>query len=233
MGKLVDFILALIAYVCTATVIAAALSFGYLWHTGRLNDEKMFRIVALLHDVDLQRIAQSHQGSEDDIPPEESSIANVIERQQVQDRNFEVKLLALQRGRQEYEHRLQLLKEQTDRYDRLAHEWQSRLRQQEQLTTQENLATVVAQLEQLRPEVAKESLMRWIEQDRMDDAILLMNKMAEAKLGKVLKAFETEEELDRLHKIHQRILTSGASKSRLQEALGELESLQGSNQQRL
>jgi hypothetical protein len=77
----------------------------------------------------------------------------------------------------------------------------------------------VSQLEQLRPEVAKESLMRWIQQGRMDDAILLMSKMSELKLSKILKSFETEEELNRLHEIHERILARGGVTPQLQKAL--------------
>jgi hypothetical protein len=33
MGKVINILLALIAYVCTATVITLAATFGYLWHT--------------------------------------------------------------------------------------------------------------------------------------------------------------------------------------------------------
>ena len=43
---------ALIGYVCTATVIAAVLCIAYLWQTDRLNEDKMLRLVAKLHDVD-------------------------------------------------------------------------------------------------------------------------------------------------------------------------------------
>jgi hypothetical protein len=137
-----------------------------------------------------------------------------------------VKLLALQRGSQEYHHRFQLLKEQADRNDRLAQDLQNRLKQHEELTTQKNVAKVVSQLEQLQPDIAKQSLMRWIDQGRMDDAILLMGKMSEAKLSKILKSFETDEELDKLHEIHQRILASGAGTSPLQKALNDLEPAQ-------
>jgi hypothetical protein len=219
MGRIINFLLALIAYVCVATVITLALGIGYLWYTGGLDDEKVFRIVALLHDIDLQQIADTHHRSDDEVPPEEPSLTEVVHRQHVMDRNHEVKLLALQRGSQEYHHRFQQLKEQADRNDRLAQDLQSRLKQHEELTTQENVASVVSQLEQLRPEVAKESLMRWIQQGRMDDAILLMSKMSELKLSKILKSFETEEELDQLHEIHERILAPGGVTPQLQKAL--------------
>jgi len=228
MSKIIRGLIALIAYVCVATIITLALIIGYLWQTDRLNDEKVFRMVALLHDVDLEQIAQAQKKSRDDVPPEEPSLDDMLHHQQIQDRNFEVRLLALQRGRQEYDHRLQQLKEQTDRYDRLAQDWQSKLKQQEQLTTQENLAKVVSQLEQVRPEIGKDSLLRWIAEGRMDDAILLMSKMSESKLAKILKKFETDEELDRLHEVHQRIISGGPGAStRLQEALGELNAVNG------
>jgi hypothetical protein len=223
MAKIIRTLFGVIGYVCVATTITLALILGYLWHTDRLNDEKVFRMVALLHDVDLEQIARARQKSGDEVPPEEASLDDVLRHQHIQDRNFEIKLLALQQGRQEYDHRLQQLKEQTDRYDRLASDWQSKLKQQQELATQENLAKVVSQLEQVQPDVGKDMLLRWIDEGRMDDAILLMSKMAENKLAKILKKFETDEELDKLHEVHQRIISGQTGQSqKLQQALEEL-----------
>jgi hypothetical protein len=225
MTRLIQMLFGLIAYVCVATVITTALGVGYLWQTDQLNDEKVFRMVALLQDVELQQPVESQERSGDEMPPEEIALEDVVRHQQLQARNFEVKLLALQRGRQEYDHRLQELKVQTDRYDRLAQEWQNRLRQQDELASQENLAKVVSQLEQVTADQGKALMMLWIDEGRMDDAILLMNKMSENKLAKILKEFESPEELDKLHEIHQRIL--GSTKTpQLQEALNELKSLE-------
>jgi hypothetical protein len=222
MVKIIQLLFALIAYVSVATMISLALGFGYLWHNDRLSDEKVFRLVALLQDVDVQQIGRAHEKSGDEVPPGEPSLEDVLQHQEIRDRNYEVKLLALQRGKREYDDRLQQLKVQTDRYDRLAREWQSRLKKEEELTTQENLAKVVSQLEQLRPPVAKDLLIRWLEEERMDDAILLMSKMSENKLSKILKSFETEEELNQLHEIHQRIIGGGAGTEQLQQALDEM-----------
>lgn len=225
MGKLLNIIWSLLAYVCIASVITIALSLGYLWHTDRLNDDKMFRIMALLHDVDLDQLAEANSKADDEVPPEEPSLHDVLHRQHVQDRNFEVKLLALQRGRQEYDDRLNELKELRDRYDRQAQDWQNKLKQQEQLTTQENVAKVVSQLEQVKPKTGKASLMRWIDEGRMDDAILLMSKMSETKLSKILKTFETDEELDKLHELHRRIIGGSGDATNLKEVLNELDTL--------
>ena len=78
MGKIIDLLLGLIAYVCVATVITLALVIGYLWHTDQLNNDKMFRIVAVVQDVDLQQIRASQQKKAgDEVPPEEPSLNEV------------------------------------------------------------------------------------------------------------------------------------------------------------
>jgi hypothetical protein len=217
---------ALVGYVCTATVITAMLGLLYLWHTDRLNDEKMFRMVALLHDVDLQQIAAKQKKTTEEVPPEEPSLATVSHQQQVLDRNFEVKLLALQRGRQDYDYSLQQLKELIVRNDRMAQDFERKLKQHQEQTTQENVAKVVAQLEQVKPAIGKELLMRYIAEDRMDDAILLMSKMSESKLAKILKTFETDDELDKLHEIHERIVASGGDATQLDKALDNVKPAQ-------
>ena len=228
MGKIIDLMLGLIAYVCVATVITLALVIGYFFHTDQLNSDKMFRIVALVQDVDLQQISAAPQKkSGDEVPPEEPSLNQVLNHQQVQDRNFEVKLLALKRGKQDYDASLSELNVQRDRYEQMVLNIQSRLKQQQALNTQKNIATVVGQLEQVKPEVAKDSLMKFIEEERMDDAILLMSKMSESKLKSILKTFQTPQELSKLHEIHRRIISGGPESTNLKKAISELNSLDG------
>ncbi len=229
MSKLLGMLFALIGYVCTATIITLVLGLGYLWHTDRLNNDKMFRMVALLHDVDLQQIAESQRKTAEDVPPEELSLTDVSHRQQVLDRNSEVKLLALQRGRQEFDHRLQELKEKTTRYDRLAQDWVSRLKQEEQLATQENLGKVVSQLEQVEPETGKDLLIKYIDENKMEQAIVLMGKMSDKKLANILKTFSTDKELDQLHEIHELIIKGGSKSPQVEEALGELKKVEAGN----
>jgi len=216
----------LIGYLATATVITMALGLAYLWKSDQLTDEKIFRITALLQGVDLEQIAAAEKGSEREVPLEEPSLDEVVGQQQVLDRNYEVKLLSLQRGRQEFDERLQQLKTQSERFDRQAREWETKLKQQGELTTQENLAKVVSDLEQVKPVTAKDLLMRWITEDRMEDVILLLGRMSETKKAKILKSFSTPDELDKLHEIH-RLLIDDSEKEKLQQAENELKSLQG------
>lgn len=222
---MIRFLFALIGYVATATVITLALGAGYLWQTERIDDDKMFRIVALVQGVDLEQIAKEQAGSKEDVPAEQPSVDDLAGHQQVLDRNYEVKLLALQRGRQEFDFRMQELRTQTQRFDRLARDWEAKLKQQDELTTQENLTKVVTDLEQVKPATAKDLLMRWIEEDRMNDVILLLGRMSETKKSKILKAFMSPEELDKLHEIHRLMIDNNKGKQDLEQAQEELQSL--------
>ncbi|HEY4235580.1 MAG TPA: hypothetical protein VGM76_19265, partial [Lacipirellulaceae bacterium] len=133
--------------------------------------------------------------------------------------------LELKRGRQEYDNSYENLKVKIDRYDQLARTWQDKLTQQEQQTSQENLAKVVSDLEQVKPATAKDLLMRWIAEDRMSDVITLLGKMSENKKGKILNSFTTSEELDKLHQIHRLMIENVANKDQLSKALGELKQM--------
>jgi 3-methyladenine DNA glycosylase AlkC len=227
MSKIIDLVLGFIAYLCVATVITAALLIGYFWHTDQLNSEKVFRMVALLQDVDLHQLAADQKKSSDEVPPEEPSLNEVVHRQQVQDRNYEVKLLALKSGKQEYDESFRKLKEKIDRYDQMVASTEDRLKQQQDKTKQQNVAKVVSQLEQVKPDVGKDLLMKWLDEDHMDEAILLMNRMSENKLKNILKTFQTDKELSKLHEIHRRIMSGGPEATKLEKALGDLNAIDG------
>jgi hypothetical protein len=68
MTRILQLLFALIGYVCTATVITALLGIYYFWRTDRLNDEKMFRMIALLQDVDLVQIAAKQKKTTEEVP---------------------------------------------------------------------------------------------------------------------------------------------------------------------
>jgi hypothetical protein len=173
----------------------------------------------------LQQIAEAQRATDEDVPPEEPSLDTLAGQQQVLDRNFEVKQLALQSGRQVFDDRLQQLNTAMDRYDRLARQWQDTLRQEQELKTQENIAKVVINLEQVKPATAKKLLMQWIDEDRMEDVITLLGRMSENKKAKILSSFSTDEELAKLHEILQMMLDGTAEKDQLTQALGELDAV--------
>ncbi len=217
----------LVSYFCIATVLSASLGFGYLWQTQRLDDEKMFRIMALVHDVDIESLAAEEAPEELGSPDEEPSLEDVARYRAVIERNYEVKQDALRRGRQIFDQSYEQIKEEMRRLAETVADLDNRIQQEGELSTKEAISKVVRDLELVGPDIAKDLLRRTLKQpEGMNDVILLMNAMSTAKLKKILQKFRTDEELDDLHEIHKTMLEGGPKQAVMEEALEHLKNLE-------
>ncbi|MCO6047354.1 hypothetical protein NG895_25920 [Aeoliella sp. ICT_H6.2] len=197
----------IVGYVSTATLIAAALGLLYLWNTHLLTNEKMFHILALMHDIDLEEIAEESKVGEVEVPREEASMADMSMMREIKLRDYEVRMHALKVGTQEFERSFRDINEGRQRYDQMANELQQRLHQQKQLASEENLAAVVSQLQSIRPTEAKKLLLQFLEEPGGErDVIVLMKEMQPSRLQKILSQFKTDEELEQYHKLLQLML---------------------------
>jgi hypothetical protein len=97
MSVIVRLMFPVIGYLCVATVLSLALGYGYLHSSGTIDDEVMFRIVALLHGIDMEKIAADQEIDSDTVPPEESSYDQLLQQRQLMMRALEAKQEDLQR----------------------------------------------------------------------------------------------------------------------------------------
>jgi hypothetical protein len=193
-----------VGYLSTATVIALAIGLVYLWQTQRLTNEKLFEMVALMHDVNLKEISEAEEFNQREVPVEEQSLDDYERLREIKLRNHEVKVNALKQGRKEFDASFRSLSEATNRFDNLAKELEGRLKQQGQLAMQESLRSVVNRLEAIKPALAKDELLMYLkEPDGERTVILLLRAMAENKRAKVLQQFKTPEEMIEFHRINQ------------------------------
>lgn len=197
----------LIGYLSTATVIAAALLLGYLWKANVLTNEKMFEVMALLHDVNLEEIAELEGSDDQEAPAEETSLDEFEHMREVKLRNHEVKLNSLKLGRQEFDVSFRRLNEATQRFDQIANELTARLKQQGELSQKQSIKSVVNHLESMKPTMAKDELLMFLKNsDGERDVIMLLKAIQPQRLGKIIKEFKTDEEKQQLQKIHELML---------------------------
>jgi len=216
----------LIGYVCVATVITAMLGYGYLRSRGRLGDEQMFRLVALLHDVDLEEIAQSQQLSPDKIPVEENSYAERQAQKAILQRHFEAKQEDLQRTLKGFSYQLRQVDAATTRYDAVRQDVKNFLQEQNTRIMQAGLASVRAQLEKLDPKKqAKPLLLDMVDDGRMDDVIMLLEGMKSRNRDAILNTFTDKKELDILYEIQSQMMSGKPLKPKIDEALETLNQL--------
>lgn len=220
-------IMAFIGYVSTATVLSLAIGLGYLWQTERLDDEKVFRIIALVHDVDIEGIAAEEVSEDAQTPPEEASLEDIAGYRALVARNHEAKQDALKRGSEAFNHDFRKLKTATDHFSEVAEKIETELQSQGELASKEAVSKVVRNLELINPEQAKEQLLRTLDDPNGDqDVIKLTNAMQPGKLKKILQKFRTPEELDALHAMHRLMLSGGPQAQLMQEALQQLRTLE-------
>ncbi len=227
------FLLALIGYLSTATVITAVVGLGYVWQTDQINDEKMFKIVALFHDVDLESFGNDDdaQLEEEVVDEEEPSLKETERLRQLMMLNHDVRIESLKRSQNEFNFMLSQLSKERDRFDEMAKELNQGLEQEKKKASQESVQNVVRDLQSVKPDIAKELLLKFLagpnsspeeKQKGLEEVIRLMSAMPVDTLQGILKKFQTPEELAQLHEIHQLMLKGGPREQAITEVLDQL-----------
>lgn len=226
MGLLIRMLFPLIGYACVATVISGAIAYGYLVKSGKLDDEKLFRITAILQDVDLEEIEQASHAEEPGTPPEEPSYEQQRRQYQTISLQFDVKEKQLADSLVDFDYQLKRLSGATEQYSRLRAEVEEYLVQQGNLVLSVEMQKVRKQLESLIPKKqAKPILIKYITDDRIDDVIMLLGSMKPRDQEAILRTFDAPEDLEMLYRIQRKMLAGEPAKPFIDSQLQALEQL--------
>jgi hypothetical protein len=225
MSRLLGLLLPLIGYGCVATVIFAGIAYGYLRKSGKLDDETVFRIVALVHGVDLEEIEKSKKAAAPGTPAEEPSFDQQQQQFQTASLHFDAKRKQLADSLVDFDYRLKQLNAATDQYATLKADVQKYLDEQGKLVLSQAVQQVREQLEILKPKLAKPLLINYIKDNRIDEVILLLGSMKPGPRQDILNLFQTDDELEMLYRIERKILAGDPVKPFIDEKLKELEQL--------
>ena len=206
--------------------MTGALGFGYLRKSGKLNDETLYRIVALVHGVDLDEIEQAQEAVAAETPPEEPSFAEQQQFAQAATIQFDAKQKQLASSLLEFDHQLKRLTSEANRYTMLGDSVKQELETQKQMVLNQQIIEVSKQIESMDPDTqAKPMLALRIEQDRLDEVILLLNNMKPRSRTAILNTFTTEQDIENLYKVQRKMLEGGQAVEFINERLQELEQL--------
>lgn len=225
MSRMLGLLLPLIGYVCVASVISAALGYGYLRKSGKLNDETLFRVVALVQGVDLEEIVKESEVQGDQVPAEEPSFDQQQRHMQTASLHFDAKQKQLAVSLVNFDYQLKQLNAAIDNYARLKAEVADYLDEQGKLVLQEAMQDVREQLELLSPKQAKPILLKYITDNRIDDVIMLLGSMKSRNREAILKTFTDDEDKEMLYRIQRKMLAGEPVKPFIDEKLEALEQL--------
>lgn len=226
MTGLVRVMFPLIGYFCTATVITLAASLSYMRMTGMLDDEKMFKMASVLHDINLEKISEQYELSDDDVPPEETSYKQAIEISQIARLQLQARIDDLDKNIRAFKDLEKSVNFNMSRYNLLKKEVDQYLDQLKDKARDTGLVAVRQQLETLNPKKqAKPLFLEWIEEDRIDDVILLLNGISPRSRRAIILAFDSPDDVQMLKRIYERMLSGHPEKTEIEKRLKQLEQL--------
>ena len=226
MAGMIRILFPFIGFLCTASVITLVLGFGYLRNSGMLDDEKMFRIVSLIHGVDMDEIAQQQTFVEEDVPQEETSYQQEIEHSQIARLQLQAKQDDIDKNIVVFQDLKKTVSVDMARYQALKGEVEEYLRQREERARQSGLQAVAQQLESLiAKKQGKPLLVGWLSEGRIDDVILLLNRINPRTRQELIRTFDTPEDVQMLKKIYEQMLSGHPEKTFIEQKLQDLQKL--------
>ncbi len=230
MGLIVRILFPIIAYICVATVITLGAGYGYLRQSGALDDQRMFRIVSLLHGIDLDQVAEDYESSHTSVPPEELSYDQRQEQVQIASLHIHAKQDELEKEISEFNNRFRELGTRMDRFNKIQNEVEHFFDQRRNVALESGIVAVRNQIKNLvAKKQAKPILIKMLKEKRTDQVILLLNGMSLRNRTDILKTFTSEEEVEMLYHLQKQMLAGDPEKSFLDEKLKEFERGQGQN----
>ncbi|HVX11041.1 MAG TPA: hypothetical protein VHC22_07670 [Pirellulales bacterium] len=202
-GRLLGAASVLFAAICVATVIAAAITLGYLRSHGKLDEKTIRKMIAVANGVDTTP-SRSNRAA-DDAPAEQASLEDVARERALKSRDIELREQSLNDSVSMVKTEYAKLVDEKDRYERIKAAFRSQLDELRTGTLAENRETARTILENMKPKQAKEQVLRMVKEGEMTDVIKILSLMPSAKRGKIVGEFKTEEESQILANILKQI----------------------------
>jgi len=205
MGRLISMFAALIAYLCVGTIVTQSIGVGYLWWAGKLDRDKVFQMLAVVHDVDLEAIQEAKRVKEDPEAMPQPSFEEFERTRKIRARYIELKSEALAKGLQQLRFNREEYTQDIDRYERLRQDFKKELARLSNDAQSEGFAAVRLIWENIKPKLAKEQIMQMVEQGELEDVVVILSQMPIGKRAKIVSAFTTDQEIATMDEIMRKI----------------------------
>jgi hypothetical protein len=197
-------------YLCAATAIAQGVGLAMAWSQGSLSRDKLVRYAAVLYGIAPSQLpaAASDENTESDETTRGNSAAPTPNTTSQSDSLLSARGAALQKSHGDVHELVRDLQTDRQRFEVVKKSFEDMLSNLETEISATAISEVRATLEVLRPQQAKDLILRMLEEtsldpqdDVMDDVIQIVTSMQQSKLKKILSEFKTESERQKLHKV--------------------------------
>ena len=220
MGGLLRILGSIFAYTCVATILAQAMGLTYAWSSGKVDRDKLFKVLAVVHDIDLETIlGKKEQVKNTAQEPVRLSLDEIDRLRKIKSRDLEVRAEFLTKGLEELRHQRDQftgLKDNFDQRRTAFHEHLSKL-QDKAITDGNSNARLI--LETIKAAQAKELIMKMVDADEINDVVVILADMPIDKVAEIVGTFRSKEEKDALDRIIRLVRTGDAVNTLIEKTL--------------
>ena len=223
MGRFVG---ALFAYFCVATVLAQAGGLMYAWSQNKINGDKVFRMLAVAHDVDLTAEKANRQTVNPATDNEEMSYEQQSQMKAIVSKNLDLKQQALEKGIENLAFDRNKVQEDWDHYERIKNDFLAKWGQLSGSNQEAGQTQVRLVWEKMKKGQAKDHIMKMHREGRVNDVVILLEGMPNDKRAKIIKDFEKEEEKEVLFEIMDLIQRGDPANALIDNTLSDIRAIE-------
>ena len=217
------------AYICVATVLAQAIGLSYAWTRGKVNGDKLFRIVAVIHEVDLSaKLTEQAVAQVSD--KEEMSYDEKGRLKAIMSKNLDLKQQALNKGVENLRFDREKLQADWTYYENVKNAFEAKWAQFKGSTQEEGYTNVRLMWEKMKRGQAKDLIMAMEVKGLINEVVVLLAGMPNDKRAKIIKDFSTDEEMRVLTDILDLIRRGDPENALIEDTLDSIKAIKGERQ---
>jgi hypothetical protein len=213
MQKIIKLLWDACMYSAVATVLLLAIVAAHVWMTYGFDQEKSFRLLAILYNVDIVEMEVQKREADLKAQAEDAAFDDVLQARVLRTLDQSLREQAIDEGLADLRLLQRDLMEERRRYDLLKRSFDAELEKLQNVATQNAIVEVQLTLETIKPKQAKDHVVRMLPDDFVKgdfaemssqqrkaviDVVAIMKAMPLDKRKKILAEFKTEEEAEML-----------------------------------
>ncbi len=195
--------LTLSIHFCAATLIAECLFAAWLWSAWHLDRARLAQVVAVLQGGPAPSAASEAplQAKPPEVPPEQPSYQEILDRRAVKARDLELRELSLRNALDQFKVQKRQLADEDKRLQEQAAEFAAQVKSLKEGAEASGREVVVRTLQTIKPKQAKEQLAQMLANNEDDQVVLLLSGLPETNRAKILAEFKTPDENKKLAEV--------------------------------
>jgi hypothetical protein len=193
-----------VAAVCIGTVLTQFIMLGYFAVRGTLDAATMTKVVALLNGIDItgERLRQVFQKAEE---PEQPDFDEILRARSLASTEMDLRLRSQRYYEDELTRMLEELKRSEGRFDQRREAFERKLEDTQRNAQDAGLKELQRTLQALPPEQAKDQLLKFYNDQRIDDVVNIIQGIPLDVRKEIMAEFVDPAEAEKLHDVLRRI----------------------------